>query len=306
MTSGAVSTCRRLGAAAAALVLLALPAGAADGGAAIPAPPRWSELRFVARKLLLTAETTVRVAEIAAGDAGLVDVPGLDGRAPAGPGVARVEVDSRALGRHTVTTALLDATDGAALQTVTRESGKRAREKVQRFAADTVAVTRARPAAGQEKLPVARWSRRSAERLPLPAAAPGEPPMTDSAGLFWLLATAPLVRPGDTLPVRLWSGGRVIATEVRVKARTQAALAIRERRNGAVRAVERTVPALELVIAAAGPGDGAEDEEVELLGLRGRVRVVLDAERRFPIELSGRVPKAGAVTVRLQEATLLD
>jgi hypothetical protein len=31
-----------------------------------------------------------------------------------------------------------------------------------------------------------------------------------------------------------------------------------------------------------------------------------DADRSFPIELSGRVPKAGVVTVRRQEAARLD
>jgi hypothetical protein len=305
MTRGVFPRLRRL-AAAAALALLAWPAAASDDRPPARPPPRWSELRFVARRLLLTAETTVRVSEVAVGDTALVDVPGLAGRTPSGDRVARVEVESRLLGRHTVAAVLLDPLDGAALQSVTREFGKRAREKVQRFGAAAVAVARARPAEGETRLPVERWSRRSSERLPLPAAAPGEPLATDSAALLWLLATAPLARPGDTLPVRLWSGGRVIAAEVRVEARTQAVLAIRERRGGRDRDVERTVPALVLVIAAAGPGDGAEDEEVEVLGLRGRVRVVLDAERRFPIELAGRVPKAGAVTVRLQEAALLD
>jgi len=70
------------------------------------------------------------------------------------------------------------------------------------------------------------------------------------------------------------------------------------------RHVEAMVRALELTVDAEPVDPGGSGDDLEFLGMKGSVRIVLDPERRAPIEVSGRVPGAGTVVVRLQGVTL--
>jgi hypothetical protein len=292
----------------AALLLVALPAAALAGEPLAPERLRWSELRYHARKLIFTAETTVRVELVAAvpATAALTSSGGHDPLVPAGDRLAQVEIDTKAFGRHSRNTVLVEPASGAALQATSREFGKRARLKTQRFTTDGVAVVRARPEEREEKHPVERWSRRSEEFLPFPAGGDEDGSITDSVALFWLLATGPLDRPGDTLRVGLMSGGDLVAVTIAVVRVTQTRVELIERHKGTTRRVAETVQVLEVTVKP-DPGRAVSSGgDLEFLGMRGGVRILLDPMRRVPVEVSGRVPSAGTVTVRLQEVALLD
>jgi len=293
-----------------AVALAAALAAGAAGGEAPPAPLspqrlRWSELTFKARKLIFTAEIRVEAelvpATTAAAEMEEADV--LAAVRPAGDEAVRLELESSLLGRHSTNTVLLDPGSAAALQSRSRESGKRARVKTQRFTAEGIAVARARPAEGEERLPEERWSRRSTELVPLPVGE-GGPAVSDSVALFWVLATAPLERPGDAHHLRLVSEGRLLEVTVKVVRLVQRHLEIAERQGAVRRHLEKTVQALELAVDAAPVAPGGSGDDLEFLGMKGSVRIVLDPERRAPIEVSGRVPGAGTVVVRLQGVTL--
>ena len=294
--------------AVATLLAAAPPALAGAGDRLAPERARWSELRYRARKLIFTAETTVRAELVAAepAAAGLAAAGGHDPVVPTGDRLARIEIDTEALGRHSHNTVLVEPESGAALQATSREFGKRSRLKTQRFTKDGVAVVRVRPAPGEERLPAERWSRRSEEFLAFPAQGSADAAITDSVALFWVLATAPLERPGDTVRLRLWSGGHLVAVTITAVAVRKARVELEERRTGATRRVADTVAALELLVDLEQRGAGDSDGELEFLGMRGSVRILFDPVRRVPIEVSGRVPTAGAITVRLQEVALLD
>ena len=47
------------------------------------------------------------------------------------------------------------------------------------------------------------------------------------------------------------------------------------------------------------PGGDPEDDDLELLGLHGRLELLLDPATRAPLELSGDVKIVGTVTLRL-------
>jgi hypothetical protein len=51
------------------------------------------------------------------------------------------------------------------------------------------------------------------------------------------------------------------------------------------------------------PGAGGDDE-LELLGLEGDLELYVDAERRVPLRVEGRVPPVGKVVAHLREAWL--
>ena len=294
------------GLAAAALLLVALPLHSPAADRLSPERLRWSELRYRARKLIFTAETRVRAEVIPATAAReLVAATGHEPVAAAGEELVRVEIDTELFGRHSHNTVLLDPASGAALQSTSRESGKRARLKTQRFTADGIAVRRLRPAAGEESLPAARWSRSSEELLAFSPAAAGAAAISDSVALFWILATAPLERPGDRFGVRLVSGGRVVQVGIKVLALTWARLDAIERQDGTERRLAAPVTVLELLVDAERGDAAGAGSDFEFLGMRGGVRILLDSVRRVPVEVSGRVPTAGAITVRLYDVTLL-
>ena len=291
-----------------ALLLFALPLAAVPGESLTPERLRWSELRYIARKLIFTAETAVTAELVAAvpATAALALSGGHDPVVPAGDRLARIEIDTEAFGRHSRNTVLVEPASGAALQATSREFGKRARLKTQRFTAAGVAVVRARPEAGEEKHPVERWSRRSEEFLPFPAVAGESGAITDSVALFWLLATGPFERPGDTLRVRLMSGGHLVAVTIAVVRVTRTRVELVERRGGTSRRVAETVAALEVTVKPDHRDAASPDGDLEFLGMRGSVRILFDPVRRAPLEVSGRVPSAGTVTVRLRDVALLD
>jgi hypothetical protein len=300
--------CWSAGITAVTLLIVALPTLAGASEPLAPERLRWRELRYHARKLIFTAETRVWADLLSTGAAAqeLAAAAGHEPVGAAGERVAKVEIDTEALGRHSRNTVLVEPESGAALQATSREFGKRARLKTQRFTAGGVAVVRVRPAPGEEKHPVERWSRRSEEFLAFPPDDGADAVITDSVALFWVLATGPLERPGDTLRVRLMSGGRLVAVTIAAVAVTRARVDIVELRAETKRRVAETVTALELTVKPDYRSAAAPDDDIEFLGMRGGVRILLDPVRRVPLEVSGRVPSAGAVTVRLQGVTLLN
>ena len=67
-------------------------------------------------------------------------------------------------------------------------------------------------------------------------------------------------------------------------------------------AVQRTGKVQALRLSLQGlpvPGGDPEDDDLELLGLRGRLELLLEPATRAPLQLSGNVKVVGAVTLRL-------
>jgi hypothetical protein len=57
------------------------------------------------------------------------------------------------------------------------------------------------------------------------------------------------------------------------------------------------------VAPQARPGEDPEDE-LEVLGMRGRLELALDPDTRTPLQLSGKVKILGAVTMKLASVRL--
>jgi hypothetical protein len=60
-----------------------------------------------------------------------------------------------------------------------------------------------------------------------------------------------------------------------------------------------TVRPLRLALQGLPVPGGDPDEDLELLGLRGRLELLLDPATRAPLQLSGNVKIVGSVTLRL-------
>ncbi len=293
--------------AAAALLLACCSAALAAGPALEPDRLVWRELHYRARKFIFTAETTVRVEVVPAATAArhLVAAAGHAVVMPAGERLVRIELETTGLGRHTRNTAWLEPVTGAALQTTSQEFGRRARFKTQRFADAGVAVARYAPARGQEDQPADRWTQHADEFIPFPAVDRHGSAVSDSVALFWMLATCHLAKPGDSTQVLVTSRDQLLRVAIRVTATRPIRLDFDERTAAGSRSIDETAAGLEVIVSGSRFGQDADKGDLEFLGFRGNVRILLDPTRRVPVEISGSVPRAGIVTVRLQDVTLL-
>jgi hypothetical protein len=288
---------------AAALFLLLAPA-ITTAGTPAPATPLdparvgWRELQLGGSKLLLTADARLTWSLRPAGEiAGqLRGAPGLTG-IPPGESVVELLYDGRATGRRTRATLWLDPGDGRALQRSGDDLGGELRHRDYRFTTTGAYHWTRWPARGEEKLPVARWTRTS-EGLRAYGSDPGGP-VLEPTGLIWAVAAAPLLRPGDTADFAVFQRRVLQRVEVRVADTRRIDVDYRDVTPGGVTRRRGSVEALRLVLQG-DPDTAGSSDELELLGLRGALELHLDPVTRAPLSLSGNVAIVGAVTLRLQ------
>jgi hypothetical protein len=287
----------------AALLMLLVP-GLASANASTFDPARvgWAEVRMTASKLFLTAEATVRLRTLPATRIvnDLKDAPGATPIAP-GPDVLELVYDTRGAGRRSLLTLLMDPLSGAALQRTQVEAEGRFRQRIYRFG-DLGAYQRSRyPASNAEKrLPPARWTDTSEDlrRYPDP---PAGRPVVEPTGLLYLVAAADLDQSGDSLEVLVFRrrDTQVVRIEV-VKPKPVDVHYDELWPMGTIQRREQLQPIRLILRGLPQPGAAAgEDDQLELLGLRGRLELLLDPVTRAPLQLSGNVKVIGTVTLKL-------
>lgn len=282
-------------------LLFGCPALALAGPAFDAARVGWSEIRMGATKLFLSAESTLAwrlvPGDSVAGD--LVSFPPGEAVAP-GPEVLELSYLTAGVGRKSSLTLLMDPASGAAIQRLQHEYEGKFRYRVYRFG-DIGAFHRTRhPASNQEKtLPPGKWTK-TGEGLRRYPVLPGTTPVVEPTGLLYLIAAAELDQPGDTLDVLTFR--RRDTQTVRVTVLPPREITVRYDELWPSGAVQRrgTLRPVRLALeGVATPGQPPDGDDLELLGLRGRLELLLDPETRAPVELSGNVRILGTVTLRL-------
>ncbi len=296
----------RVGTAGAALAVLLAPAAIAAG-----APPAvgWTELRFEARKLLVSAATTVRLTPALPAEVGerlesLTECDVLQGTTGS---LLAVTLESELpLGRDEVATAWVRAQTGEAVASEKVSTQRRKVWKVRRYRVGGFTSWRAEPATeAEQRQPPADWTRRKTET--------GEwkPPdglvVSDSYALFWLLSRVPREQPGGVVGAAIFTRDRLVEVELvgdGLVERTAdfvevAADGERRRRSGKI--LTRAIR-----IGAREVADDGPDDQVDLgfMGMRGELVAYVDLATGVPIEIRGRAAGIGPVTVRLKRAVL--
>ena len=100
------------------------------------------------------------------------------------------------------------------------------------------------------------------------------------------------------------SRGQLLVAKVVAKAACRLDLEFEEHGGAGSRHVEAKADGLELAVDARPLDPAAGRADLEFLGMKGSVRILFDPARRLPVEVSGNVPNAGTVVVRLQDVTL--
>lgn len=284
---------------------LLLPCALAD----LPAAPKldpervgWTEIRMTATKLFVTARADIRLRTLPAAEVRDQLLPVPEGRPVApGPEVLEIVYEGGGLGRRSRLTLLMDPVSGAALQRNQHDLEGRLRHRTYRLS-DIGAYHRTRWPVGNEKsLPPAEWSETSEGLRPYPAEAAGHT-ILEPTGLLYAVAAAALDKPGDTTEFLMFqrrSVLRVSATvleprEIRVNY-DEIGPAGTSRRSGAVQPLR---------ISLEGEPLDEDEDELELLGLRGSIELALEPQARVPLELTGNVKVMGRVTFRLASVHL--
>ncbi len=295
--------------------LAAAVATAAAGVASAGAPPiaasrvGWTELHFVARKLLIGASTTVSWREVDAA-AVIAALPALPADLGPPPGSSRLVAVTLAsdlpFGRDEQVTAWIDPASGAAVATEKLSTGAKPVRKIQRFGAGGLAWWRWEPGKGQKGLPPDRWGRFGSDTVRWPACS-GDQPITDSYALLWLLSAMPRDAADRVVEARVVTRGRLVRVEFAARSLTRIRADFESvGPDGSRRRYRDPVTVREVRVGASAAGEGESGDDVDLgfLGMRGSLTAYIDLETGVPMELRGRVGGIGNVTVRLDRAVL--
>ncbi len=278
-------------AAPALLVVLAWPAAAAD--------PPWHRLEFQAKKLFLSADAAVEFDPTAQlpPDERCEGKPNMPGSA------ARIRIESAMFGRRSESSLWFDADSLKAHLRVQEERGSRNRYKRYTFCHDSVEAERATPNDGEADLPVAEWTHRYPLHHPVP---PGlETPLSEPSALLHLVGRLAALPSGAgeemSWTVPMFSNRRVLAVRIERDPETVTAPSPFSVAGGQAPA-QLTLVRFAMTPEVYGPEGSAED--FELLGLEGAIEIVAAKELQAPVSISGRLPPAGRVTVRLRHVKL--
>ncbi len=293
---------RTLGAALILLAAVTVGPNVAAKRAQGPSLPAWSTLNFSASKLMVTARSSLSVSEesLDAAQSHWAELSdGGRGSEAAGGATVRLESKTSMLSRVSITTVWVQPGSLAAFQRTLIESGSRARKKVYRFSDAEAVAFRSEPAnKAEQDLPEPRWTKRGEQHIDTAGALT----VTDPLALFYLIATHPHNELDLGIEVDVLTRNRI--SKVRIK-RTATRATIRT--TSTVTTVDgsqhrASTPNLAVRIYEVTPVNNAGD--LRLLGLEGAIQVAVDETLRMPVEIRGKIPPVGRVTVKLRSATL--
>jgi hypothetical protein len=268
----------------------------------------WSELRFHASKFFISIDADVSVSEVQAGDvAGLLMIPGEGTPVPVAGPTKALTFSTQFFGRDSNTVVLLNAEDGATLQRTSHDSGKRNRHRIYRYT-DVGAYQKTWWPVGEEeeKYPVERfreWSKFEEGMRPFAEAIHGEI-VTDPGALLYIVGAAPLEKAGDKIEILTYARKNVHRVQVEVAGVEQ--IKVKYGQEGGTNPGERNgkIDALKLLVRGQMVDDGDDDDQFELLGLRGDIDIHIDPVTRAPLQIKGDVKIAGKATMRLTRLKL--
>ncbi|TFG86724.1 MAG: hypothetical protein E4H19_04700 [Chromatiales bacterium] len=286
------------------LVLAPALAGAAEA-ALDPARVGWSEIRMTASKFFLTAESRLALRTVT----GATVTPDLlvvadQNFTPLAPGTDVLELvyDTRGVGRKSRLTLLMDPVSGAAIQRVQHDQDGKPRFRTYRFGVEGAYHRTFWPATASEKsLQPKGWTKTS-EGLRAYPVPPGKQPVIEPTGLLYAIAAAALDNPGDTADMLVFR--RRDTQTVRITVLPSREISVRYDEVWPTGTVQRNGKRKPLRLSLQGmpvPGSNPNDDDLELLGLRGKLELLLDPATRAPLQLSGDVKILGKVTLRLAE-----
>lgn len=264
--------------------------------------PSWEKLDFTASKLMITARSSL-TAEHEPIETSRSQWAGIETGRRSERDIAttvRLGSETSFLGRASSTTVWINPKSLGAFQRTLKESGSRTRQKIYRFS-DTEAIAyRSEPAGSEERqLDEPQWTKRGEQRIKTP---PGTV-VTDPLTLFYLISTHPLTALDKGIEVDVLTRNRVTRVRIRRTA-TAATVGTRSTVVNADGRVTRDGKTTQIPVRIYEVVPIEDNGDLRLLGLEGAIEVAVDEALRMPVEIRGKIPPVGRVTVKLRRASL--
>ncbi len=191
---------------------------------------------------------------------------------------------------------------GRALQRLASEVGKLYRYGSYRFAQDGIYRQRRYPARQDEyELPPDEWTQGSDSYQEYPAACSNPCPVSDPAALFYVLATSPIQKPGDSTEFLFYTSGGLVTVAVAAQKSDRIRVNYVQESGHMEQHVKGSVDVLRLSVRGK-PFGGNDDADFRLLGLQDNIVLYFLPGQRLLVRIEGRAPKVGKVTIKLQRA----
>jgi hypothetical protein len=257
----------------------------------------WSAVQLTGSRLFLSVDAHVRLQRrpLVAVAHTLLAVPSGHPVEPGGE-VMEVTYRTRAVNQQSEIVLLMDPWSGAALQRIQHDSQGRLRQRTYRYGAEGAFLLTRWPADGEEALPPGDWSEVEEGFRPYPAALAGQL-VSEPTGLFYLIAASALAAPGDRAEFLVYSRRNMHRVMILVTEPRRISTDF-DRLRGDQRSRQRGSLSAPRLLIRGETLDEDDDDEFELLGLRGDLELYLDPGSRAPLQLSGNVKLLGRVTLR--------
>ena len=283
-------------------VLLATAVGV-EGAPIDPARVGWSRVGLEAHKLFIKATTVADWSvEDARSEAGrLAESPEGVAVAP-GAKILKVNYHAELPGLKSDTTLWMDAETGNSLQYEVRDSGKRFRERIVRFADSGAFQRTRRPRPGEDEKTPAKWTDETSGFWPYGQDL-ARRPVLDSLGLLNFIAASDLAKKGDQIEVLAFHRRALVRLRLTVDGLQDARVAYRATGDDGRRSCRGSTRAISIRLTVLPFGADATD--FDFLGLKSDIVVSMEPESRLPLRVEGRASVIGRVTTNLQEARLI-
>lgn len=261
--------------------------------------PDWMRVELRARKMAITARTTLSLQRLDADAVGpiLARAPELDGVAPESAEILRIDAESAALGTRSMLSLWFDPGSGQALQRERVDTVRDGRYKLLRYIQGGVYEWQRRGDPTNRDADPSTW-RLKRERLVRFSGSQSDPrAVTDTLALFYLAGELRKRPSGESLRCRVYSDGGLYTVSL-VSGGTEPVSVSYEWRRGGQRGSESGRPELLRVGIEAELIEADEpDAAFDLLGLEGDIRLHIDPVSGAPLQLSGRDARLGKLKI---------
>jgi len=209
-----------------------------------------------------------------------------------------VRLKQRLLHSAVTSDSVLDPTQGRTLQRIVqRQRDSYVSYKVTQFGSAGLVLLRLRQ---DKSVQYPDWLQAKSSYRAYPDRLSDGSGVADPNALFYLLGSKTLQQAGGELQFPVFSDNQLLQVNMRARGVRTVEVALVARPNGAERRINGPREAQFVTIEARPLEPDAEDEDVTVLGMRGRINMLVDREWGVPLKISGQVPPVGEVELELE------
>lgn len=270
-----------------------------------PQRVRWEAMSLQARKFIFTATTTAELSFLPA-ERVLPELIEPERGEPVMPqrGVAVLVSTAHFFGRDSTMRLYMSPQTAAAYQYVLDEGGSHAKHRVYRFTDRGVFLHTHKPADEAEReRPWRQWRDISTEWRPIEKAARGST-IVDALGLLYVAGAAEFPASGRPLELLSISNRKVARVSLRALPAEPRRVAFDLRTPAGETRCEGMAPAIRVEVDGRPLHPDPDAEGFRFLGLKDDIAIYIEPESRLVLEVRGKAPIVGGLTIRLKEARL--